>query len=108
MTQPEWGLFPDDCEPKMFWGARAICRRNRYDSQMALDILPDRQSFAADDDTDKDDFIFWLNHTAIPKIEQMVRKSQLRGEFTSDSGMFHCRFDDRSSGGYIYIGAWPT
>ena len=51
MTQPEWGIFPEDTSPKLFWGARAIITRGY------VDLLPDRQSFISEDDSRKEAFV---------------------------------------------------
>ena len=41
----EWGNYPENFTPKMYWGARAILERVSGQSGKSLDLLPDRQSF---------------------------------------------------------------
>ena len=107
MNKLEWGVAPENC--KMAWGARAIIKYNRYSDERDIDIPWDRQSFARDDDCrmDKDDFVYWINNSAIPHLESKVKKYDTKHiELHSDGGHFHCVAEDRSSGGYLYIGAW--
>ena len=41
----EWGNYPENFTPKMYWGARAILERDSGGPGKALYLLPDRQSF---------------------------------------------------------------
>ena len=41
----EWGDYPENFTPKMYWGARAILERESDQPGKALHLLPDRQSF---------------------------------------------------------------
>ena len=108
MQKPEWGIFPDDREVKMFWGARGAIRKN-YNGTSRLELYPDRQSFARDADAkkSKSDFVEWINNTLIPILEQRVKNgSTFHIELTSSDGCFGAVAEDRDSGGYLYIGAW--
>lgn len=41
----EWGNYPENFTPKMYWGARAIFEWESSRSGKVLYLLPDRQSF---------------------------------------------------------------
>ena len=41
----EWGNYPKNFTPRMYWGARAILERESGRPRKALCLLPDRQSF---------------------------------------------------------------
>ena len=41
----EWGNYPENFTPKMYWGARAILERDSGGPGKALYLLHDRQSF---------------------------------------------------------------
>ena len=43
----EWGNYPENFTPKMYWGARAILERESDQPGKALHLLPDRQRFEA-------------------------------------------------------------
>ena len=43
----EWGDYPENFTPKMYWGARAILERESDQPGKALHLLPDRQSDVA-------------------------------------------------------------
>lgn len=106
MTKPEWGAMWFDAAMNdgavMYWGARAVINRQR-----GIEIYRDRQSFTADDETDKDEFVRWINDSLIPLIEQYAKKYKRGPVLTSDwTGRFFAEMDDRNSGGYIYVGAW--
>ena len=61
------------------------------------------------DSPDKDEFFYWINNVAIPELNKRFRNYEtMKIRFESESGCFHCESDDRSSGGYLYIGAWTT
>ena len=104
MQKPEWGIFPEDFDPALFWGARAIITGG------AVDLLPDRQSFLKAEsvmDDEKDEFVAWLDKQAIPYLNQRVKACDTAHiEFHSRDGSFHCIAEDRGSGGYLYIGAY--
>lgn len=92
-------------EAKMFWGARGVIRDRK------LEIYWDRQSFVADDTTDKPEFVRWINDTVIPYLELNVKKyntKHLKTERYFNGGRFQAVADDRNSGGYLYIGAWEA
>ena len=102
----DFGIYPENREPKLWWGARAIATNRKY----GLDIPWDRQNFEGDKDSpDKDDFFYWLNHVAIPELDNRFKKYETKEiSFDSENGCFHCEADDHDSGGYLYIGAWTT
>lgn len=101
----EFGIYPENRNPKLWWGARAIASK-----KYGLDIPWDRQNFEGNEDSsDKDDFFHWLNNTAIPELDKRVKSGKLTNiSFDSEGGCFHCEADDRNSYGYLYIGAWTT
>ena len=104
MQKPEWGIYPENFDPALFWGARAIITGG------AVDLLPDRQSFLkAESVTDdkKDEFVAWLDKQAIPYLNQRVKAHDTAHiEFHSRDNSFHCIAEDHGSGGYLYIGAY--
>jgi hypothetical protein len=112
----EWGIYPTDFEPKMYWGARAILEYNRNTGKRNLILLPDRQSFEQLDGSrmDKDDFMLWLNHTVIPFLSEKGKygyfyDSKNIASVDSENGAFHCEASPKNSlGGYLYIGAWEV
>lgn len=98
----EFGIYPENITPKMWWGARAIITRGQFD------IPYDRKSFDGDS-SDTDDFFFWINNTAMPKVIELVQKRDTKEiSFDSEGGRFHCEAADRDSGGYLYIGCWTA
>ena len=100
----EFGIYPTTHEPKLWWGARAII------TQGYIDIPWNRQNFDGDrESNDLDDFFYWINNVAIPDLEKRVKSYDTKGvKFDSQHGCFHCEADDRTSGGYLYIGCWTT
>lgn len=113
MVCPEFGgTFFDvaRCDgAKMYWGARGAIRYNRYSKTRELEIYPDRQGFTADDTADKPAFIDFLNNELIPLLETKVKQySTERIKLESADGKFKALAEDRSSGGYLYVGAWAV
>ena len=104
MDKPEWGIYPDDFTPALYWGARAIITGG------FVDLLPNRQSFQRAEsvtDDEKDEFVAWLDKQAIPYLNRPVKVHEAAHiEFHSRDDSFHCFAEDRSSGGYLYIGAY--
>ena len=111
MNNPEWGaMFFDEAVKqgaKMFWGARGAIRYNNIRHKRELELYPDRQSFTADDTTDKADFVSFINDEAIPRMEELVRKHDAEHILTISKkplAAFKCVAEEH--GGYLYIGAW--
>ena len=104
MQKPEWGIYPENFDPALFWGARAIITGG------AVDLLPDRQSFLKAEsvtDDEKDEFVAWLDKQAIPYLNQRVKaRDTAHIEFHSRDDSFHCIAEAHGSGGYLYIGAY--
>ena len=103
----EFGIYPNNITPTMWWGARAIATDRKY----GIDIPWDIQNFDGDKEhPNKAEFFQWLNEVAIPKIDKIFKgyESTKNISIDSEDGCFHCEADDRSSGGYLYIGAWTT
>lgn len=98
----EFGIYPTDREPTLWIGCRAIITNRN------LDIPWDRWSNDIKYAGGKEDFVWWINNVAIPKIEQKVRSGEKKFEFFSESNLFYCEADDRNSGGYLYIGFGST
>ena len=113
MNSPEWGaMFFDqavEAGAKMFWGARGAIRYSRYSMTRDLELYPDRQSFVADDTLYKPAFVDFINYDLIPFLDRNVEHYSTKHiELHSEDGSFHAVAEDRSSGGYLYIGAWST
>lgn len=107
MNRPEWGAMYFDRAVEegatMYWGARGAIRDRK------LEIYWDRQSFVADDATDKADFVAWINDHLIPYLEKQVKLNSTENiEAHNKDGRFHAVAQDRNSGGYLYIGAWAV
>lgn len=110
----EWGNYPENIEPKMYWGARAIIENSKGVKDIVL--LSSRQSFEQLDGSrmDKDDFICWINETVLPAIREKAKyRFFYRWEDTfimdSDGGVFHCEATPKGSyGSYLYIGCWEV
>ena len=104
MDKPEWGIYPEDFAPALYWGARAIITSG------IVDLLPDRQSFQRADhvtDDEKDEFVVWLDKQAIPYLNQRIKAHDTSHiELHSRDDSFHCIAEDHDSGGYLYIGAY--
>ena len=107
----EWGIYPEDCEPKQWWGARALIENGR------MVLLYDRQSYEKSvkaSETNKKDMFAWMQNTMDPAIQEQVKKGFFRkweDVFTLDSecGRFHCEATTKNSGGaYLYIGVWEV
>ena len=67
----EWGNYPENFIPKMYWGARAILERESSRPGKALYLLPDRQSFErlVGSQRDQDAFMDWINNEVLLIIE---------------------------------------
>ena len=110
----EWGNYPEGFTPKMYWGARAILKKESGHPGKVLDLLPDRQSFEQLDGSqrDKDEFINWINTKVLPELRQLASKNKFRvwedlATIKSDDGFFMCQTTPKNSGGgYLYIGCW--
>ena len=86
----------------MWIGCRAIITERRFD------VHWDRLSTDVKYESGKDDFVWWINNVAIPKLEVGVREGRKKFWFGSESGFFICEADDRYSGGYLYCGFYST
>ena len=98
----EFGIYPTNREPQLWIGCRAIITGGRFD------VPWDRWSNDIKYESGKEDFVWWLNSTAISEIEERVRKGERRFRFESENGLFACEADDRNSGGYLYCGFYST
>lgn len=98
----EFGIYPTNREPQMWIGCRAIITNKR------LDIPYDRWSTDIKYEDGKDDFVWWINNIAIPRIEVGVREGRTKFWFGSESGFFACEADDKDSGEYLYCGFYST
>lgn len=94
----EFGIYPQNCVPHYWIGARGIINRG------SLDIPYDRWSNDFRDTKHKADLIKFVNNEALPELEKRIKKHCIRGFFDSADGRFRCEYDDRSSGGYMYMG----
>ena len=112
----EWGNYPEDFTPKMYWGARAILERESGKPGKALYLLPDRQSFEQLDGSqrDQDAFFAWINTKALPELRRLARENRFYEwsdlvTIQSEDEAFMCQATPKNSGGeYLYIGCWEV
>lgn len=98
----EFGLSNVGADANLWIGCRAIITNRK------VDIPWDRWSTDIKCNNDKDDFVWWINNIAIPKIEMFVKEGKTKFQFYSESNFFTCEVDDRNSGGYLYIAFYST
>lgn len=102
----DFGIYPEGMELKQWWGARAILKAGM------VDLLPDRQGYEGGDDADRDDFVNWINSTALSFLRQKAKECFFSvwediATIDSEDGKYHCEATPKNSGGgYLYIGAW--
>ena len=74
----EWGNYPENFTPKMYWGARAILERQSGYSGKVLYLLPDRQSFEQlkGSQRNQDVFLAWINEKVLPKLKRLARENR--------------------------------
>ena len=112
----EWGNYPENFTPKMYWGARAILERRSGCPGKALYILPDRQSFEQLDGSQRDSDVFldWINKQVLPEMRRLAGENRFYewGDLVtirSEDGAFICQATPKNSGGeYLYIGCWEV
>lgn len=112
----EWGNYPENFTPKMYWRARAILERVSGLPGKSLDLLPDRQSFERLDGSQKnpDMFIDWINKKVLPELRRLARDNHFYewndlATIQSEDGTFMCQATPKGSGGeYLYIGCWEV
>ena len=112
----EWGNYPEDFTPKMYWGARAILERKSGRPGKVLCLLPDRQSFERLDGSqgDPDAFVDWITQTVLPELRRHARENRFYEwndlvTIQSEDGAFVCQATPRNSGGeYLYIACWEV
>ena len=112
----EWGNYPENFTPKMYWGARAILKKESGHPGKVLDLLPDRQSFEQLDGSkrSKDEFLNWINTQVLPELRRLARENKFQvwedlATIKSEDGLFECQATPKNSaGGYLYIGCWET
>ena len=98
----------------MYWGARAILKREIGQPGKALFLLPDRQSFEQLDGSQRnqDTFIGWINKEVLPELRRLARENRFYEwddlvTIQSEDGAFMCQATPKNSGGeYLYIGCW--
>ena len=105
----EWGIYPENCTPSQWWGARAIINRGKFE------LLPDRQNYERQEgvsDRDKGDFFFWLENSFDIAVKQALNDGKFKTAavwtMDSSSGRFHAEATTRDSGGYLYVGVWEV
>lgn len=98
----EFGLYPTNREPQLWIGYRVII------TEMRFDVHYDRWSIDVKYESGKQDFVWWINNVAIPRLEVGVRDGKKKFCFGSESGFYTCEADDRNSGGYLYCGFYST
>lgn len=104
MFRPEWGLYPKDSRPRIYWGARA-------DIHNGMVKLPlDRQSFTTAPDVEeaeKKKFVTWVGTEAMPQLNQRVNSHDIAHiELSSSDGSYFCLAEGRGNGAFLYIGAY--
>ena len=112
----EWGNYPKNFTPKMYWGARAILERVSGQPGKSLDLLPDRQSFERLDGSqrEQDTFFDWINKKALPELRRHARENRFYEwndlvTIQSEDGAFVCQATPKGRGGeYLYIGCWEA
>ena len=112
----EWGNYPENFTPKMYWGARAILERDGVCPGKALYLLHDRQSFEQLDGSqrDQDTFFSWINTDVLPELRRLARENRFYEwddlvTIQSEDGAFMCRATPKGSyGEYLYIGCWEV
>ena len=110
----EWGNYPENFTPKMYWGARAILEREIDGPGKALYLLPDRQSFEQLDGSqrDQDAFFEWINTEVLPELRRLAGENRFYEwndlvMIQSEDGAFMCQATPKGSyGEYLYIGCW--
>ena len=112
----EWGNYPKNFTPKMYWGARAILERESGRPGKRLYLLPDRQSFERLDGSrqDQDVFMDWISNEVLPELRCLARENRFYEwddlvTIQSEDGAFMCQATPKNSGGeYLYIGSWEV
>ena len=112
----EWGNYPENFTPKMYWGARAILERESDCPGKALYLLSDRQSFEQLDGSqrDPDTFFDWINTKVLPELRRLARENRFYEwndlvTIQSEDGVFMCQATPKGScGKYLYIGCWEV
>ena len=105
----EWGNYPKDFIPKMYWGARAILERESCCPGKALYLLSDRQSFERlnGSQRDPDTFFDWINTKVLPELRRLAYEWNDLVTIQSEDGSVLCQATPKNSGGeYLYIGCW--
>ena len=98
----EFGIYPKNREPQLWIGCRAII------TDRIFDVPWGRWSEDVKYDSGRDDFVWWINHTAIPIIGDGLKKGVKKFYLESENGLFVCEADDRNSGGYLYCGFYSS
>lgn len=112
----EWGNYPKNFTPKMYWGARAILERQSGLPGKVLCLLYDRQSFERLDGSqrEQDAFFGWINTKALPELRRLARENRFYEwndlvTIQSEDGSFVCQATPKGSyGEYLYIGCWEV
>ena len=102
-TDPVW----NDHVPYA-WGGRLIYRP--YSKFCVLDLPYDRQSFVGDVELSrKDDFGKYIDEEILCKKSKILQQANTkRGKFEfGPDNRFICEYDDRDSGGYLYVACYP-
>ena len=106
----EWGIYPENVQPRQWWGARALIENGR------MVLLPDRQNYENNlaSDADRADLFWWLENEFDPAIQEKCQAGFFRNWndkfiLNSESGRFHAEATPKNSGGsYLYIGVWEV
>lgn len=112
----EWGNYPENFTPKMYWGARVILERRSGQPGKSPNLLLDRQSFERLDGSQQsqDAFFTWINEKVLPELRHLARENRFYEwndlvTLRSEDSAFICQVTPKNSGGeYLYIGCWET
>lgn len=74
----EWGNYPENLIPKMYWGARVILERESGQPGKVLYLLADRQSFEQLEGSqrDQDAFLAWINEKGLSELRRLARENR--------------------------------
>jgi hypothetical protein len=113
-----FGYPADVKERELYWGARAIFESGRFEGfgkkqkyiPPYIDLVHDRQSFVGNEHERKQEFLDWLNKTALPALRKWAEgvSPDSRDVFVYGNGVFVLKASPNASYGYMYIGAWKT
>lgn len=99
-----FGLYPENQQPKRYWGARAIFNGRN------IDIPYDRKSFEGKKEG-SDKFLNWINKDFFKWLEgqadlRLYNNQSKVINYNSKNGKYYGQASCNNSYGYLYIGCW--